>query len=40
MHKFKQHLVAITIGVAALLSWVSLIIELQYALVPPLLVVT
>lgn len=40
MHKFKQHVAAIIIGVAALLSWVGLVVELQHALVPPLLIVT
>lgn len=40
MHKFKQHVAVIAIGAAALLSWVGLVIELQHALVPPVLMVT
>ena len=40
MHKLKQHVAAITIGVAALLSWIGLIIELHHALVAPVLIVT
>jgi len=39
MRNMKQHLAAVAIGVAALLSWLGLISELQHALVPPLLVV-
>lgn len=38
MSKFKENVVAIAIGVAALLSWLGLMMELQQALVPPLLI--
>lgn len=38
MQKFKQHVAVITIGAAALLSWIGVIIKLQHALVPPLLI--